>query len=314
LPIKILTEATKHLKEGETGYTIGVNIKDEIGELINSFNEMSLKLKEKDEKLLKSKEELEKEVEKRTKQLKDTLQELKITQRQIIHSEKLAAIGKLTSGIAHQINTPLTAIAGYSEALLRRIEEDKIDLNYMKEYLRIINEQAFQCKRTIEMLLSFSRPREIKFEWYDIEKILLESINLAKQEIEVKNAKIIYEGKIKEKIYVDGEQIKQVFLNIILNAIDAIKIGGEIKIELKENFEKIEISFTDNGEGIEEENLEKIFDPFWTTKKEKGTGLGLSISEEIIKGHSGEIKVKSKKGEGSTFTVVIPKIKKEGEK
>lgn len=314
LPIKILTEGTKHLKEGDTGYVVKIETKDEIGELANSFNEMSLRLKEKDERLLKSKSELEEEVEERTKELKEALQKLKITQGQIIHSEKLAAIGKLTSGVAHEINTPLTAIAGYSEAILRRIKEgrNKIDPEYLEKYLKIINEQTFQCKKIIEMLLSFSRPREIKFDYYEINKILLESINLAKQEVEVKNAKIIYNEKITEKIYIDGEQIKQVFLNIILNAIDAIKVGGEIKIELKENLDKLEISFTDNGEGIEEKNLEKIFDPFWTTKGDKGTGLGLSISQEIIKGHAGEIKVKSKKEEGSIFTVILPKIKREG--
>lgn len=311
-PLKLLTEATKHLKEGNTGYKIEIESEDEIGELISSFNEMSSKLEEKDRKLLEAKENLEKEVENRTRELKEALQKLKVTQAQVIHSEKLAAIGKLTSGIAHQINTPLTAIAGYSEAILKRIEERKeIELNILKEYLKIINEQAFGCKRTIEMLLSFSRPKQIKFDWYDLNQILKETINLLSPEAENKLVKIIYNPVNIEKVYIDGEQIKQVFLNILLNAIEAVNKNGEIKIEVIETPEKIEVSFTDNGEGINEEDLEKIFDPFWTTKKERGTGLGLSLSSEIIKGHSGEIKVKSKKGEGSTFTVVLPKFFKE---
>ncbi len=217
-------------------------------------------------------------------------------------ADKLATIGELAAGAAHEIRNPLTAIQSSLQYLSTKIhaeKENKLLTNALQETGRI--------NEILSALLSFSRPSEIKKEENNIIEILEESLDL----ISIQSNK--YKIKITRDypntpllLNSDKAQLKQLFLNILLNSAQAMNSGGELKIEVhpKDNH-KILITVTDTGEGIPEDKLDNIFDPFFTTKS-GGTGLGLSICYGIIESHKGEIEVKSKVGQGTTISITLP--------
>lgn len=217
-------------------------------------------------------------------------------------ADKLATIGELAAGAAHEIRNPLTAIQSSLQYLSTKIQGEKeknLVTNALQETRRI--------NEILSALLSFSRPSEIKKEENNIIEILEESLNL----ISIQSNK--YKIKITRDypntpllLNSDKAQLKQLFLNILLNSAQAMNLGGELKIEVhpKDNH-KILITVTDTGEGIPEDKLDNIFDPFFTTKS-GGTGLGLSICYGIIESHKGEIEVKSKVGQGTTISIILP--------
>lgn len=217
-------------------------------------------------------------------------------------ADKLATIGELAAGAAHEIRNPLTAIQSSLQYLSTKIQGEKeknLVTNALQETRRI--------NEILSALLSFSRPSEIKKEENNIIEILEESLDL----ISIQSNK--YKIKITRDfpntpllLNSDKAQLKQLFLNILLNSAQAMNLGGELKIEVhpKDNH-KILITVTDTGEGIPEDKLDNIFDPFFTTKS-GGTGLGLSICYGIIESHKGEIEVKSKVGQGTTISIILP--------
>lgn len=298
-PVRALVDGTKKIATGNLGYTLKIDSKDEIGELADSFNRMTKDLEEAQKELREWSKVLEKRVEERTF-------ELKKTQEQLVQSEKLASLGKLAAGIAHEINNPLTGVLTYSSLLLK---DEKVDPQ-MKEDLEVIVNETTRCRRIVKGLLEFARQTEPSKSPADINKVLEETLSLIQHQAIFHNVKV--EKKLREalpKVMVDVDQIKQVFVNIILNAAEAMSQGGTLTIESDLDSEKrfVLISFTDTGCGISEENLSKIFDPFFTTKRSgKGTGLGLSVSYGIIQRHNGFLEVKSQLGKGSTLTIKLP--------
>jgi two-component system NtrC family sensor kinase len=296
-PVRELVKATKKIAEGDLNYSIPLKTEGEIGQLASSFNQMTSDLKKMDETLLEWGKTLEQKVEQRTKELRNT-------QNQLLQSVKMASLGKLAAGVAHEINSPLTGILTYSSLL----HEAKKDGDPDKEDLEVIINETNRCKMIVKGLLEFARQTKPQKVLSDINEVTHKSINLISHQASIQNVKI--EKEIKPdlpKIMIDAVQIQQVFINLLLNAIDAMPQGETLTVSSGIDGEMIAIRFTDAGIGIPEENLQKIFDPFFTTKEQgKGTGLGLSVSYGIIERHRGKLEVKSEVGNGTTFTVKLP--------
>lgn len=241
--------------------------------------------------------------------VKDVTQ-IKELEKQIQHSDKLALIGQIAAGIAHEIGTPLNVISGNAEYIMMEMGEN----NPYKEELETIISQAERIANLIKQLLEFARPRKPNYTKVNVNNELYHVVELLKHQFEKSNIKLNL--KFSEdipSIYADCSQIHQVFLNIIVNAIQAINQNGVIEIETFAKDGYVNIKFRDNGVGILPEHIHKIFEPFFTTKEAgKGTGLGLAVSKRIIDEHNGKIEVESTPGKGTVFTVKFPTyIKKE---
>lgn len=224
-------------------------------------------------------------------------------QQQLLTSEKLASIGLLSAGVAHEINTPLTGISSYVQILQKKLAKTK-----HSQMLEKIEVQTERVGRIVNSLLNFARnPSETSFYQVDLKESLQGIVSLI--DYKLKNMNIQLEMKLSpiKPIWAQGERLQQVFINIILNAFDAMPNGGILKIDLAQGSKLTVIQIGDTGTGIQPQHLPHIFDPFFTTKGiGKGTGLGLSISYAIIKEHEGNITVRSQDGEGTTFKVAIP--------
>jgi signal transduction histidine kinase len=229
------------------------------------------------------------------------------------HAEKLASIGTLAAGVAHEINNPLAVILGFTDLLLEKeaADSEKYDV------LKTIEKQALNAKRVVQNLLSFARHSEYKEEYIDINKSLQTVLAVVKNILLVN--KISLNQQLEEnlpKVKADAGEIEQVFLNIINNAIHAMKGGGILKVVTETQGGAVKISFSDTGTGIKKEHRTKIFDPLFTTKKVgEGTGLGLSVSYGIITKHGGAITFETKTAEessrtGTTFIITLPTVRK----
>ena len=246
--------------------------------------------------------------------LEEANKELRDTQVQLIQSAKMAAVGQLGAGVAHELNNPLGGILGYAQFILEKIKRPEFspqDFKSCIKYMESIERESTRCKGIVESLLKFSRrPIIVKPEPLDIAEALKETLAIIGHQLKLKNITLttdIPEGL--GKVFGITNQLQQVFANLILNAQQAMPEGGELKITarniLGEN--KIKIEFTDTGFGISEESLKHLFEPFFTTKqKEKGTGLGLAVSYQIIQEHGGTIEIKSVVGKGTTVIIKLP--------
>jgi len=238
--------------------------------------------------------------------------EFKRTQAQLIQAGKLAGIGQLAAGIAHEINNPLSGVLGYAKRLLKKAEDEDFKkitgLESFSNEIKLIVDSALRCKKIIEGLLKFSRTSET-ISTVNINEVLDESLVLFGNQLTSQNIELV---KILNPeipgISANHTQIQQVFTDIIINAIQAMPRGGKLTIITRAvNSSIIEIEFTDTGEGIPKENLSKIFEPFFTTREPgKGTGLGLYMIYRILQEHHGRIDVKSELGKGATFIITLP--------
>jgi len=237
------------------------------------------------------------------KQAEEREQEL---QRELHLSSRLASIGELAAGIAHQINNPLTGVLGFSQRLLRKSTDQEVSQDLKRIYA-----EAERAAKVVQNLLTFARRRQPHKQYSDINEILESALELRAYELKTSNIEVITDlaPKLPEAM-LDFPQIQEVFLNIILNAEQAITEangGGKLTIKTEERKGYLRTTFTDDGPGIPAENLEKIFDPFFTTKtKRGGTGLGLSVCHGIVTEHGGRIYARSKAGKGTTFVVELP--------
>lgn len=235
--------------------------------------------------------------------------ELQETQEQLHSAEKLASIGQLAAGIAHEINNPLGSIMLYASMLKRKIE-NTTQCEQNSEDLKLIIEEANRCKNIVSNLLNFARQGKLKISEVNAGEIVMSVLLVLKVKPEFSSISYNVNNETNElTIEADADQLKQIFMNLISNACESLETS-EIKlvnINLKRNDENIIIEVTDTGSGIPQENLNKIFTPFFTTKKiGKGTGLGLAITYGIIKMHKGDIKVKSVVDKGTSFTITLP--------
>ena len=225
---------------------------------------------------------------------------------QMAQADRLASIGQLSSGIAHEINNPLGVILGYAQLMLRN-EPESSD---RRRDLKTIEKHVRHCKTIVEDLLNFARRSEPKKEKVDIHKTIDDVLGFIRQHSGSNRIDFLtdYDRRIPAMV-LDEKKIKQVLINLLMNARHAVGDAGEIRVATaySPSSRQATIQVADNGYGIEARHLQHIFDPFFTTKPTgEGTGLGLSVSYGIVKKHGGEILVESKPGEGSTFTVVLP--------
>lgn len=281
-PIKRLVFASQQWAKGNLDYRVKTARKDEIAELTNTFNLMAFSLKERDERLKE------------------------YAQQQIMKSERLATLGQLAAGVAHEINNPLGAVLMYTHLSLEEMEAEDPHRKNMEKAVG----EATRCKDIVKGLLDFARQTEPKVEELAANEILERTLSLVENQALFQNVKItkLFSPSL-PKVMIDGSQIQQVFTNIILNAAEAIEKEGDLSVatRIAPDGEHIEIEITDTGCGISKESLEKIFDPFFTTKEVgRGTGLGLAVSYGIVARHKGTINVKSEQGKGTTFIIRLP--------
>jgi two-component system sensor histidine kinase HydH len=231
------------------------------------------------------------------------MREIRDLQERVRRSERLASLGRLASGVAHEIRNPLSSIKGFAQYFRDKFDRGSED----ESYASIMIEEVDRLNRVITQLLDFARPKEPRIQSHPVSQILEHSLRLIQPDLERSGIKLTHSELPESRIEVDLDQMTQAFLNIFLNAIESMEQGGELRVETLQSSEKgeIEIRISDAGYGIGKEDLPRIFDPFFSTKK-KGTGLGLAITAKIIEAHQGEISVESVSGKGTVFRIHLP--------
>ena len=296
-PVNTLLDHTRMLSRGEWRY-IENTTGDEFGELADSFNEMTSSLKKAEEESEKWAATLESRVEERTQQIKEM-------QSVIIRSEKLASIGELAAGIAHELNNPLTGIVLHASIL-----EESAELPPgIREDLSTITWEADRCARIVKNLLDFSRETEPRKAMNSVNDTIDQALGLVEHLASFQNIEVVKEyARDLPDLLLDPGQIEQVFINMFVNASQAMEEEGQLTLwtGLDLDGKSVLVRVEDTGKGILEENIGRIFDPFFSTKGAKGTGLGLSVSYGIIEGHGGTIEVQSEVGVGTVFTITLP--------
>jgi two-component system sensor histidine kinase HydH len=234
------------------------------------------------------------------------LRDIRSLEKQIQRSERLASLGRMAAGIAHEIRNPLGSIKGFAQYFRNKFSDGSEDRNYA---VVMINE-VDRLNRVIQDLLNFAKPQEPKLSTVEIKSLIRHGLKLVQPDIQANNIQVIesFSEEPPITIMADTDMITQVFLNLFLNAIEAMDSDGRLEIGLFEKEEQLEILVSDTGSGIPKENLSRIFDPFFTSKKE-GTGLGLAIVYRIIENHHGEIEVNSDPGKGTVFKLKFKSIK-----
>lgn len=230
----------------------------------------------------------------------EDISQIRKLENQVRRAEKLSAIGELASGIAHEIRNPLGIIKTISQTINKEVEDEEI-----KEGLEIIESEIDRANKVIQGLLDFAKPSVVNYRLQSIDRLLGDVLLLVNKYSQQHKVKIHYTLVEDSMINVDGDKLKQAFINIIFNSIQAMESGGNMYIDLVSSEECTIITFRDTGIGIDKDKLEKIFEPFYTTK-EKGTGLGLSITHRIIEEHKGFMEIESDIGIGTTIRIYLP--------
>ncbi len=309
-PVRDLQQGAGRVAQGDFEHRIDVRSGDEMEDLAAAFNDMTNRLRD-------MYRDLERQVNERS--------------RQLVRSERLASVGFLAAGVAHEINNPLASIAFCSEALEARLGElleapapvrkpglfqksgpaaaPARDTEVVVKYLKMIQEEAFRCKRITERLLEFSRGSERRREPADLAELVQSVLDVAQHLQNGKGKQVLFDPPpVRVVACVSAQEIKSVILNLVVNALDSMEEGGRLMIRLALRDGMAELVFTDTGCGMTEEVLENIFEPFFTRSRTgKGTGLGLTISHRIVSQHGGEIDAESPgPNRGATFTVRLP--------
>ncbi len=281
--LKQLTDATAAIALGNLGAKVVLNSNDELAQLGRSFNTMS-------------------------EALQDKIRELEKTHRTLAFSEKLAAVGQLAAGVAHEINNPLGIILGFAQSVSKRIQNEADPLALP---LKTIEREALRCKNLVQSLLVFSRTSKGAREELDLNSAVEGALPLISARTKTQNVELAQElGAELPKIKADKTQLQQIVVNLANNAVDAMQNGGTLTIATSLFAKRpgyVAIQVRDTGAGIPKEIQNRIFEPFFTTKEVgKGTGLGLSLVYEIVNKHAGTIELESEEGKGATFTVFLP--------
>jgi two-component system, NtrC family, sensor kinase len=297
-PVRELLEHTKMLARGELDGSVPSFANDELGELAQSFNSMTFSLKKARTELEGWGKTLEQMVQERT-------HELTQIQAQLIRSEKLASLGEVVAGIAHEINNPLTGILVFSSLIHSNPRLDETLKNDIETVIR----ETKRCATIVKGLLEFARCSTPQKGLSSVNEISDTALSLIEHQILFQDITVVRDyARDLPQLMLDPNQIEQVFINIFINAAHAMQGEGILKVRswLDRGLGCVFLTITDNGCGIPEAHLSKIFDPFFSTKENKGTGLGLSVSYGIIQEHGGGIEVQSEVGTGTTFTLRLP--------
>ncbi len=277
-PLKKFANASYQVSRGEfDDVNLPIFRSDEVGDLAKSFSSMAHELKMRE-------------------------QNLKLSTLKVAHSERLASIGVLGASIAHELKNPLTAISGYSKILNQKVHEEEL-----KEAADIIQKETQRCQDILQQILRFTRNDPLEKRPYALKEVLQSVFLLLKAEARQKQVTLKLEKLNDELVMGSAQQIQQVFLNLLMNAIQASKSGGEVIVRMRQEASQILVEIEDHGAGIPKAVQSKIFDPFFTTKTSgEGTGLGLSVSRDIVVSQNGVLSFESEEGKGTTFRVQFP--------
>ncbi len=290
-PLGILVEGSRKVAAGYFGHRIHLDTADEMAELAEAMNDMTARFQA-------IRDDLDRQVQERTKQ--------------VVRSEQLASVGFLAAGVAHEINNPLASIALCAESLEGRLREslDGSDEEHavIANYLQMIQSEAFRCKEITEKLLDFSRTGQTTRQKADLAELAQGVIEMVGHLSKHRQKHIELEAAAPVVVQVNPQEMKQVLLNLLTNALDSLDTDGSVRVSLASRDGYAELAVRDNGCGMTPEVLEHVFEPFFTRRREgQGTGLGLSITYRIIADHGGEIEAQSAgPGQGATFRVRLP--------
>ncbi len=299
-PLVQLRGAVQTMSSGQDYPEIHLRGHDELTELADEFNEMSARLRE---------------------YYRTLEQRVAEKSRQLVRSERLASTGFLAAGVAHEINNPLAAISGHAESLLRRLDEldgdgRPVEQGYavFKRYLQTIRDEAFRCKEITRRLLDFSRLGEGSRPapgGVDLCDVIHQTVNLVAHVDRYRNRQVILHEPPQplDRVCGTAEEIKQVMMNLLVNALDAVSDGGRVEICCRSEADRVAVEVSDDGRGMDAATLDKAFEPFFSMRGEgRGTGLGLSISLAIVEAFGGELSAASDgPGQGATFTMTLPR-------
>jgi two-component system NtrC family sensor kinase len=303
-PVKALVHATREIAAGNLDKPVRHRSSDELGLLADSFDGMRVSLAGARAEIDGLMTGLESQVEERTAALK-------IAQARLIQGEKLASLGKLSASIAHEINNPLAGILTFSKLLVRDLEQPTIDAQTRGDALtrlRLIERETGRCSAIVRNLLDFARQRPLDLQDVDVHDALDESLHLIRHQVELQGLKLDADLDGHPVVRADFGQLRQAFVNILLNAVEASSRGDTVRVRSHSpSSGEVVVSVTDTGVGIDDENLQHILDPFFTTK-ERGTGLGLSVVYGIVEGLGGRFEVESRKGQGTTVRIRLPQV------
>ncbi|HEY3446710.1 MAG TPA: ATP-binding protein [Myxococcales bacterium] len=300
-PIKDLVDGTRRVAEGNLAGEIPIRSRDELAVLARSFNDMTGSLRMTGDQLQALMENLEKQVQERTAALRQA-------QDQLVQSEKMSSLGKLSASIAHEINNPLMGILTTAKLLVRIAEGEPASKprDASLRQLRMVQRETERCSAIVRNLLDFARQRPLALKDVDVNAAIEEALSVSANQAAIQGVRVDKQLGTVPTVQADLGQLRQAFLNIALNGIDAMGKGGTLKVVSRLSGDKVEVEMSDTGAGIAPEHLQKIFDPFFTTK-EKGTGLGLSVVFGIVQRHGGKVDVKSTVGQGTSITIALPR-------
>lgn len=308
-PLRDLESGAQRLAAGNLDEPIPVRGSDEFGKLATSFNTMTGALRKSQAELRDWAHTLEEKIEERTR-------ELRVAQAEAMRGEKLASVGLLASGIAHELNNPLTGIMTFTHLLRQKMADGSPEA----EDMDLVIGETKRCAAIIKRLLDFARDKPPEKKFTDLNRVIEDTVQLVERPSHLHDIEITLDlDRTLPQLWIDGDQIKQVIMNMLVNAQHAIEENGTIAISTRRSPQPkaptsdaepqpmAEIAIADSGCGIAEANLQRIFDPFFTSKDVgRGTGLGLSVSHGVVEAHGGLIEVDSEVGVGSTFRVYLP--------
>jgi len=293
LPIRRLVGMTRRIEAGELGELVYVPGSTEVAELSHSFNTMVLALAKKRQ-----------EVEEKVASLNRANQELLEARNETVRSEKMASVGLLAAGMAHEIGTPLASIMGFTDLLAEDLAADP----EKADYLRRIGEESRRIDRIVRGLLDYARPRAVRTELVALPLLAEKTVDLLQAQGALKRVEVQLDFPAHlPPVVADPHQLQQLLINLAMNARDAMPQGGRLTLKGSQMGDELQLEVTDTGEGIAPERLALVFDPFFTTKEPgKGTGLGLAIVARIVESLGGRISVQSEVGKGSRFVLRLP--------
>ncbi len=306
-PVRKLISGTQEISSGNLDHAILIHSKDEIGKLADSFNEMTRSLRESELQNKQWSQTLENRVREKT-------EELQKIHDQIVQIEKMASLGKLSATVAHELNNPLEGILTYAKLIARRIgkiEQVTPQLKETLEDIELITRETERCGNIVKSLLLFSKKQVVEFGLIPIRQIVEKAERLMKHHFDISNVQFSTSYPSQDAVLLcDENQIQQALVALFVNAVEAMPDGGSLEVTVsgEESEEKVAIVIKDTGIGIPDEDLGRVFEPFYSTKRNgQGVGLGLSVVYGIIERHGGKISVNSNMGKGTTFRLEFPK-------